>query len=82
MIESKILNDENNRSLEEQKKKSLHAIDNAKFSCFHVRAIAVSGIGFFTVGGIRPDGLLLWTHVLDRLSFLRTRMICSSCNSF
>ena len=32
-----------------KKKAALHKLDNAKFSCFHVRAVVVSGIGFFTV---------------------------------
>lgn len=28
---------------------ALKAIDNAKFNWFHVRAVLVSGVGFFTV---------------------------------
>ena len=33
----------------DRKKKALQEIDNIKFGWFHVRAILVSGIGFFTV---------------------------------
>jgi hypothetical protein len=32
-----------------EKRKTLDTFDNAKFSCFHVRTIVVTGIGFFTV---------------------------------
>lgn len=32
-----------------RKRKALSEIDNAKFGSFHVRAILVSGVGFFTV---------------------------------
>lgn len=35
--------------LRQKKKETLDKLDNAKFSCFHVRACIVSGIGFFTV---------------------------------
>lgn len=42
----------NNQSPEiitDHHKTALSKIDNAKFSCFHVRAVLVSGVGFFTV---------------------------------
>jgi hypothetical protein len=35
--------------LRQKKKETLDKLDNAKFSCFHVRACVVSGIGLFTV---------------------------------
>ena len=40
---------ETKESIAERKNKALKEIDNAKFGCFHVRAILVSGVGFFTV---------------------------------
>jgi PHS family inorganic phosphate transporter-like MFS transporter len=39
-----------NKDSETSKKvKALSQIDNAKFGWFHVRAVLVSGVGFFTV---------------------------------
>jgi hypothetical protein len=35
--------------LRQKKKDTLKKLDDAKFGWFHVRAILVSGIGFFTV---------------------------------
>ena len=34
---------------EEKKRRALKEIDNIKFGWFHVRAILVAGVGFFTV---------------------------------
>jgi hypothetical protein len=66
MIESKELKGASNEKddLDDQKQKSLDKIDNAKFSCFHVRAIVVSGIGFFTVSAFEknfiPNLIIRW----------------------
>ena len=35
--------------LNAQKREALKKLDNAKFGWFHVKAIMVSGVGFFTV---------------------------------
>lgn len=41
--------DENQYEMRKRRKKeALAKLDNAKFSCFHIRAVIVSGIGFFT----------------------------------
>jgi hypothetical protein len=43
-----------NESKFDKKQKTLSAIDNAKFGCFHIRAVLVSGVGFFTVIKYNP----------------------------
>ena len=39
----------NNENIESQKTQILKKLDDAEFSWFHVKAVLVSGVGFFTV---------------------------------